>query len=120
MGGKLCGIRLRLRCLEETFQLPDSGRVAHLTKRLGFNLTDPLPRHPKLPSYFFQSPAVAVNKAKSLLQHLPLAVGQRLEHILDLLFQEDDRSHVAWIFRALVLDEVAEIRFLAFANGRLE
>ena len=36
-----------------------------------------------------------------------------------IVFQRD-RGHVARIFRAFILDEIAEIRFLALADRRLE
>src|SRR5690554_5179523 len=62
--------------LKETVQLADTGRVAHLAERLGFDLANTFAGHFELPSHFLQSPAVAVLQAEAQGKNAPLAVGE--------------------------------------------
>src|SRR5947207_13693778 len=103
--------------LKETFKLSDTGRMAHFSQRFRFDLANALPRDLKLPAYLLERSAVAIHQAKPLLEHLTLAFSQSLEHILDLLLQQNDSSHIARFFGALVLDKIAKIGFLALAHG---
>src|SRR5215510_1145889 len=106
---------LNPRRFKKTFQLPDTGWMPHLTQSLCLNLADPLARNLKLPAYFLQRSAVAIHETESLFEDLPLTVGERFQHVLDLLFEQNDCSHVARVFGPPVLDEIAEIGFLALA-----
>src|SRR5947207_14174189 len=94
--------------------------MTHLAQSLGFDLPDPFTRDSKLTTDFFQGPAISIHESEALLEHLPLALSQSLKHVFDLLFQEHDRGHIAWIFRALILDEIADIRLFALDHGGLE
>src|SRR4030095_15411823 len=109
-GRKLCSNSRRFK---ETFQLPNPGWMAHFTQRLCFDLADPLPSNLELAAYFFQRSAVAVDEAEPLLEDLPFSVSERFQDILDLLLEQNDRSHVARVFGAPVLDEIAKVSFLA-------
>ena len=55
----------RLVLLEESVELADAGRVAHLAERLGLDLADSLAGHLKLLSHFLKSAAVAVLQTES-------------------------------------------------------
>src|SRR3954447_12055658 len=107
---------LGLGSFEESFQLPDSRGMAHFSEGLGLDLSDTLSRDTELTSYFFEGAAVSVDQPKPLLQNLALAFGQCFQDILDLLLQENDRSHVARVLRALILDEISEICLFAFPH----
>ena len=111
---------MEIGSFEEALKLPNSCWVTHLAERFGLDLADALARDAKLPAYFLERAAVAVDQAETLFEHLALSIGQGLENVFDLLLEQRDRGHVARIFRAFVLDEIAEIRFLALADRRLE
>src|SRR6266404_9117707 len=109
---KLCSNSRRLK---ETFQLPNPGWMPHFAQGLCVDLADPLPSNLELSAYFFQRSAVAVDEAESLLEDLPFSVGERFQDILDFFLEQNDRSHVARVFGAPVLDEIAKVGFLALA-----
>src|SRR5438270_3205712 len=81
---------LSLGRFQETLQLPDPGRVTHFPQGFRLDLSDALSRDAELASYFFEGAAVTVNEAKPLLEHLPFAIGQGLQDVLDLLLQQDN------------------------------
>src|SRR5207302_5224251 len=108
------------RGFKESLQLSNTCWMPHFAQGLCFNLTNALAGNLELPAYFFQGPAVSINQPKSLFEHLPLPIGQRLQHVLDFLLQQNNRSHVARVFGASVLDKVAEICFFALAYRGLE
>ena len=94
--------------------------MAHFAQRFRLDLANPLAGNSKLAADLFQGPAISVDQAEALFENLAFTFGQRLKHILDLFLQQHNRRHVAGVFSALVFDEVAEIRLLAFANRRLK
>ena len=91
--------------------------MPHFAQSLCLDLADALASNLELPTYLFQRSAVAVDEAESLLKDLPFAVGERFQDILDLFLEHNDRSHVARVFGAPILDEIAKIGFLALAYG---
>src|SRR5689334_6464665 len=105
---------------EEAFQLPDSRGMAHLPEGFGLDLSDALSRDTELASYFFKGPAVAIDQPEPLLQNLALALRQCFQDVLNLLFQENNRRHVARVLRAFVLDEISEICLFALPDRRLQ
>ena|SRR5215467_1726752 len=52
---------LRSRCFQETFELPDPGRVSHFAQRFGFDLADALSGDLELATHFFKRAAVAIH-----------------------------------------------------------
>jgi len=89
--------------------------MPHFAQGLCLDLADPLASNLELPPDFFQRSTVAVNETESLLENLPFPVRERFQDILDLFLEQNDRGHVAWIFGAPVLDEIAKVGFLALA-----
>ncbi len=59
--------RLHIRQFDESFELSDPGRVAHLTEGFRLDLSDTLTGDLELAAHFFKRSAVAIFKAKSLL-----------------------------------------------------
>src|SRR4051794_38787720 len=103
------------RRFKKSFQLPNPRWVAHFAQGFCLDLADPLASNLELPPYFFQGSAVAVDEAKSLLEDFSFPVGERFQDIFNLFLEQNDRSHVARVFGAPVLDEIAKISFLALA-----
>src|SRR5205085_11457774 len=106
--------------LKETFELPNPGRMAHFAQGLRFDLANALASDLELTAHFLEGPAVSINQSESLLQHLAFAVRESFQHILDFFLQQNDRSHVAGIFSAAILDEIAEVGLFALAYRRLK
>src|SRR5204862_7298713 len=80
---------------KEALELPDTSRMSHFAQRLCFDLTDTLPSDLELPPYFFQSPAISIDQAKSLLEDLPFAISERLQLVLCFFLQPGHRIYVA-------------------------
>ncbi len=74
-------------------------------------------RHSELAPDFFERSTVAIDQPKTLFEHLTLAIGQRLENVFNLFPSRGRLPSCRSGIGALVLDEIAEIRFLAFAYG---
>src|SRR5437870_11504805 len=108
------------RSFKESLQLSNSSWMPHFAQGFCFNLADSLAGNLELPAYFFQGSTVSIDQAKSLLEHLPFPIGQRLQHVLDFFLQQNDGSHIARVFGASVLDKVAEICFFDLTHWRLE
>src|SRR6478735_4576062 len=111
-GLKLCSNSRRFK---KTFQLPNPSWMPHFAQSLCLDLADAFASNLELSPYFFQRSAVPVDEAESLLEDLPFPVGERFQDILDLFLEQNDRSHVARVFGAPVLDEIAKVGFLALA-----
>ena len=94
--------------------------MPHLAQSFRLDLPNAFARDAELPANFFECPAVTVDEAEALLEHLAFALGERLEHVLNLLLEENNRGHVARIFGAFVFDEITEVRLFAFADRRLQ
>ena len=71
-------------------------------------------------AHFFERAGVAVAQAEAQFEHLPLPLGQRAEHIGQLVLQQAVTGHVRRIFGGLVLDKIAEVGVFAVAHGGLE
>src|SRR5215813_3791383 len=94
--------------------------MPHLTQGLRFDLANALTSDLKLPAYFFQGSAISVDQTKSLLEDLPLTIGESLKHVLDFFLQQNNRGHVAGIFGASVFDKIAKISLFTLTHRRLE
>src|SRR6266496_625746 len=91
-----------------------------LRKGLALDLPDPLARYAELLADLLERPGVAVDESESELDDLLLALGQRMEHALELLLQQDEAGGVDGDDGVRVLDEVAELRVLFLADRRVE
>src|SRR5215510_5756083 len=94
--------------------------MPHFAKSLCFDLADALASDLELPPDLFQGAAVSVHQPKPLLEDLAFTIGESFQHILDFFLQQNNRSHVAGVLGASILNEIAEVGFLALAHGRLK
>src|SRR5439155_1737516 len=83
-------------------------------------LTAPLARHAERATDLLERARLRSREPEAELDHLPLAVGQRVERPLDVLAAELHRRGVERRLGLLVLDEVAELRLLLLADRLLE
>src|SRR3954447_3936185 len=73
--------------VEEAFELPAADRVLQLADGLRLDLADALAGDLENPADLFERVGVAVAQAVAELDDLALAVGERLEHALDLVLE---------------------------------
>jgi hypothetical protein len=93
--------------------------VLELADGLGLDLADALAGDLEDAADLFEGVGVAVADAVAELDDLALAVGQRLEHLLDAL-RSISCAAVSTGASAVVLDEVAEVAVLALADRAVE
>ena len=94
--------------------------MSELPERLGLDLTYALTSDPEVPSYLFQRPASTVFESETKLKHPCLAVAEGKEHIVHLLFEKLVRRRLGGCEGAAVLDEIAQVAVLFFADGGLQ
>jgi len=111
---------IRLFSVEETGQLADTGRMAHLAQRLGLDLADALTRNLELladSSSVRLYPSTRPNRRESTRRSRSVSES-RTSTIF--FAQERERGHVVRVLGAFVLDEIPEAGVVAVADGRLE
>src|SRR6266542_5337389 len=101
-------------------ELLAEARVAQLAKRLDLDLADTFPRDAELLADLLERAAVAVFQAEAQLEDAALALGQLVEHLLDLLAQHLVARGVRGCQHLGVLDEVTKLAVLLLAHRRLE
>src|SRR5215510_370072 len=89
-------------------------------ERVVLDLTDPLARDAERPPHLLERARLRAGEPEAELDHLPLAVGKRIERLLDVLAPQLNGGGVERRLGLLVLDEVAELRLLLFADRLLE
>src|SRR5438034_1366667 len=94
--------------------------MAQLAERLGLDLANPLAGHVELAADLLEGSSPAVLQPEPELEDAPLAAGQGVQDGLNLLLEKLMRRCLRRCQRAPVLDEVAEVRILFFADRRLE
>src|SRR5215470_3269902 len=106
--------------LEEAPQFLGPRGMSELPQRLGFDLPDALPGHREVLADLFQRVLAAVAEAEAQAQHLLLARRERVEHLVGLLAQRQADDRLDRRDDLLVLDEVAQVAVLFFADGCLQ
>src|SRR2546428_14043367 len=94
--------------------------MAQLAQRLCLDLTDAFARHTETLADLLESSLMTVDQAETQLQDTAFARHECGEEVLDLAAQHDERGGIRRSCRLSVLDEVAEVRFLLFTDGRLQ
>src|SRR5262249_21219980 len=89
---------------QKSFELSCSHRMLQLADGLGFNLTHALARYLEDSAHFFERIGVTVTDAVAQLDDLALAVGQRLENLLDLVLEHFLRGAFDRIVSLLVFN----------------
>src|ERR1043166_6783068 len=102
--------------VEEALQLPAADGMLQLADCLPLDLPHPFARHLEDTAYLFERVGVTIPEAVAELDDLALAVGQRLEDVVDLVLEHLLGRGADGRFSPVVLDEVAEVAVLAFAD----
>src|SRR6185437_13319984 len=106
--------------LDEALELLRAARVAELAERLRLDLADALAGHLEVLADLLEGVVALLADAEAHAEHLLLARRQGLEHLPRLLGEVHVDHRLGRREDALVLDEVAEMRILLLADGRLE
>src|SRR6266702_6202508 len=110
-----------LPCLIQVIlQLTAAAGMAQLTQSLGLNLANALTSDVKLFANLFQSAAATIIEAKAQLQNLALTLGQTIEHILHLLFEELIAGCIGGSQCSMVLDKVTQVAIVFLTNRSLK
>src|SRR5688572_22164111 len=81
------GKPLAAYAVEEALELPASDRMLQLADGLGLDLADAFARDLEDAAHLFERVGVAIAQAIAQLDDLALAVGQGLEHVVDLVLE---------------------------------
>ena len=94
--------------------------MPQLAHRLRLDLADALARDAVDLADLVQRARLAVGETEAQLDHAGLALGQRLQHRLELVLQQRERHRVDGDDRLGVLDEVTELAVALVADGLVE
>src|SRR5262250_1330005 len=106
--------------LQEAPELLGARGMAELAEGLGFDLTYALAGDREVLAHLFEGVLAAVGEPEAEPQHLLLARGERVQHLVGLLTQREPDHALHGRAHLLVLDEVAQVAVLLLADGRLE
>jgi len=93
---------------EEALQMAHACRVTQLAQRLRLNLAYAFARDVIHLADFFERAFVTVKQAETHFENFPFALGQGCQHVAQFLAEQTIARHFGWIFRRLVLDEIAD------------
>src|SRR5215217_222220 len=108
------------RCLGYVAQLLRLGEALQLLERLVLDLADALARDVERPPDLVERARVLAAEAVAQLEHAALAVGEVLQRLAQRLLGEDLGGALVRRLRALVGDELAELRLLLVADRLLQ
>src|SRR5579884_1048507 len=108
------------RLVQVVLQLAAAAWMAQLAQSFGLDLADALAGDVELLAHLFQRAAAPIVQAEAQLQHFALALGQAIQHILNLLFEQLMARGFRRGQSCVVLDEVAEMTVFFLANRRLQ
>src|SRR5215831_13920911 len=106
--------------LEEAPELLGPRGMAELAEGLGLYLANALTGDREVLPHFLEGVLAAVGEPEAEPQHLLLARGERVQHLVGLLAQREPDHALHGRAHLLVLDEVAQVAVLFLADGRLE
>ena len=106
--------------VQKVLQFLGTTGVPQLTQRLCFDLTDPLTGDIELLTNLFQCAAATVFQTKAQAQYLFLPWSQCLEHLAELLFEQDVAGSIGWSRSVLILNKVTQMAVLLLADGGLQ
>ena len=84
------------------------GQVLELLQRVVLDLPDPLARHAEGAADLLERARLAAEQPVAELDHLALALRERVERVLDVLAAKHELRRVERRLGGVVLDEVAE------------
>src|SRR5437588_12453087 len=94
--------------------------MTQLTQSLRLDLTNTLTRYMELLANLLESAAAAIIQTKAQLQHLALAFGQAVKHILHLLLKQLVAGRISRSERCVILNEITQVAIIFLANRRLQ
>src|SRR5262249_17790185 len=109
-----------LNLFQVVAQLLAEARVAQLTQRLDLDLADTFACDAELLADFLERTAMAILQAEAQLQPTPLALGELVEHLLDLLTQHLVAGRIRGRQHLRILNKVTELAILLLTHRRLQ
>src|SRR3954454_6984570 len=96
------------------------GELLQLLQRVVLDLPDSLARDAERPPDLLERQRLMPAKPVTQLDHLPLALRQRVEHLLDVLALKSLGGGVERLLGPIVRDEISELRLLLVPDRLLE
>src|SRR5499426_79199 len=106
--------------LEEAPELLGARGMSELAEGLGLDLAYALAGDREVLAHFLEGVLAAVGEPEAEAQHLLLAGGERVQHLVGLLAEAQPDHALHGRADLLVLDEVAQMAVLFLSDGRLE
>src|SRR5262245_26321591 len=106
--------------LQEALEHAAANRMLELAHRLGLDLPDAFPRDTEDLADLLEGVGVAIPETVAQLDDLALAIGQRAEHLIELLLEHLVGRRVDRTLGGAVLDEIAEEAIVRVADGAIE
>src|SRR5262252_3489999 len=106
--------------LQEAPELLGARGVAELAEGLGLDLAYALTGDREVLAHFLEGVLAAVGEPEAEPEHLLLARGEGVQHLVGLLAEAQPDHALHGRAHLLVLDEVAQVAVLFLADGRLE
>src|SRR6266480_3493360 len=94
--------------------------MTELRQRLRLDLPDALASNAERASHVLERARTTVDQPEPQLDHLLLALRQRVQDRLELFLQQDETGRVGRHDGIRVFDEVAEVRILLLADRRMQ
>ena len=94
--------------------------MTQLPQRFRFDLADALARYVEDRSDLLQGPRAAVTEPEPKSDDLLLAARERRENVRHLLLEHGERRRVRRVDGGRVLDEIAKVRILVFADRAVQ
>ena len=101
---------------KKTGQPGSTPGILQLVEGLRLDLTHTLASHTENQADLLERVGIPIADSVTQLQNLSLAVGQRLEHLVDFLAQHLVRGHFGRPCRTAVLDKIAQVRLVGVRN----
>src|SRR5207253_6955274 len=111
---------LSRQLLQKAFEVHAADGMLQLADGLGLDLADALARDLEDAADLFERVGVAVLQAVAEADDLPLAPGERLQQMLNLLPQDAVIGAVDRVVAGVVLEKLAKARILAVADRPVE
>src|SRR5579875_179251 len=101
-------------------QLAAAAWMAQLAQSFGLDLANALAGDVELFAHLFQRAAAPIIQAEAQLQHFALALGQAIQHILNLLLEQLMARCLGRCQGGVVFNEVTQVAILFLTNWRLQ
>ncbi len=111
------GDMMAVHSVQVVFQFGAPGQVAQFQQRSSFDLAHALAGNVECLAHFEQGTRTPVFQSIAQLQHLAFTLGQAVEQVLHLVFEELSRGQVSGVLLRVVFHNIGLVAVLVFRVG---